>query len=598
MKFKQWQRVKWFPRLLTMPVPEPVQQASRILAMQRNIVLPARAMVTAAVFYYLFYKRWMSNPETPREVVLEVLQWYFIFYILFNAVTAALLVLKRFPAGLVQWVVFTVGLVDGLLLAGLTTETGGFSSPLYWVFPGLIMLNALSIPLATPQIVLNLSLSVFYLGAGLVNISVGESDYSRLEPPPRRPALAPLSASDITDIDSFATRLSQPSTNDGVSQYVAEHLSAETRSLLSNYTRGTNAPLQRALAADLNRIVQAGPIYDPNRFANVKLSAATSNLLNQKLQGSNEVRVNRILLLAAYPEELSQSRRIRESFMSRSAAEEPPIAEGGSEPFVLRLIILWLMTASCYGVQLLSFRDRLAQEESRKSSARNDELKAAGRLAAEIAHQLKNPLGIINNAAFSLQRGIREGRNDFSLQIEIIREEIERSDRILTQLMGYAQLSEGRVEKLNLGEELDRAIAEVLPAGANYAIKIQRNYEANLPAVLMQRSHLSVVLVNLLQNAREASHGRGNITLSAHCPGESFVEVSIGDDGPGIAADKLDKIFEPYFTSKKRGTGLGLAIVKHNVELYGGTVRVESELGKGARFILLFPAKTFIRAVS
>ncbi len=114
----------------------------------------------------------------------------------------------------------------------------------------------------------------------------------------------------------------------------------------------------------------------------------------------------------------------------------------------------------------------------------------------------------------------------------------------------------------------------------------------------MQRSHLSVVLVNLLQNTREASHGRGNIHIQAKCTGESFVEVSIGDDGPGIAADKLDKIFEPYFTSKKRGTGLGLAIVKHNVELYGGTVRVESELGKGARFILLFPAKTFIRAAS
>ncbi len=598
MKFKRWQRLKWFPRLLTMPVPEPVQQASRILAMQRNIVLPARAMVTAAVFYYLFYTRWMSNPETPREVVLEMLQRYFIFYIVFNAVTAALLILKRFPAGLVQWVVFTVGLVDGLLLAGLTTETGGFSSSLFWVFPGLIVINAVSIPLATPQIVLNLSLSVFYLGAGLVNISVGENDFARLEPPPRRPALAPLSASDITDIDTFAARLSQPSTNDGISHFLADRLSPETKELLSNYTHGTNAPLQRALAADLNHIVQLGPIYDPERFANVKLSAATSNLLNQKLQGSNEIRINRILLLAAYPEELSESRRIKESFMSRSAVEDPPLAEGGSEPFVLRLIILWLMTASCYGVQLLSFRDRLAQEESRKSGARNDELKAAGRLAAEIAHQLKNPLGIINNAAFSLQRGLKEGRNDFSLQIEIIREEIDRSDAILTQLMGYAQLSEGRVEKLNLGEELDRAIAEVLPAGASYAIEIHRDYEANLPAVLMQRSHLSVVLVNLLQNSREASHGRGKIHIRTRCEGESFVEVSIGDDGPGIAADKLDKIFEPYFTSKKRGTGLGLAIVKHNVELYGGTVRVESELGKGARFILLFPAKTFIRAAS
>jgi signal transduction histidine kinase len=243
----------------------------------------------------------------------------------------------------------------------------------------------------------------------------------------------------------------------------------------------------------------------------------------------------------------------------------------------------------------LSFRDRLAQEEAQKSGARNDELKAAGRLAAEIAHQLKNPLGIINNAAFSLQRGLKEGRNDFHQQIEIIREEIERSDRIITQLMGYAQLSEGRVEKLDLKDELDRAIAEVLPPGANYAIEIHLNYGGILPAVLMQRSHFSVVLVNLLQNAREALHGRGNITIEARCPGENMVEIVVADDGPGIAADKLEKIFEPYFTSKKRGTGLGLAIVKHNVELYGGTVRVESELGKGARFVLLFPAKTLIR---
>lgn len=252
------------------------------------------------------------------------------------------------------------------------------------------------------------------------------------------------------------------------------------------------------------------------------------------------------------------------------------------------------MTASCYGVQVLSFRQRIAEEAVQKSSARNDELKAAGRLAAEIAHQLKNPLGIINNAIFSLQRGLNEGRNDFSLQIEIIREEIERSDRILTQLMGYAQLSEGRVEKLSLPEELDRAIMDVLPPGTTYATQTHRNYETNLPEMLMQRSHLSVVLVNLLQNAREALAGHGNIFVEAHCQNGSSVEIIVGDDGPGIAADKLDKIFDAYVTTKDRGTGLGLAIVKHNVELYGGTVRVESKLGKGARFILLFPPKTFI----
>ncbi len=118
--------------------------------------------------------------DTLQGVVLGALQQYFIFYIIFNAIAAVLLVLRRFPAGFVQWVVFTVGLVDGVLLAGLTAETGGFASNLFWVFPGLIVINALSIPLATPQIVLNLSLSVFYLGAGLAAISIGEADNFQL----------------------------------------------------------------------------------------------------------------------------------------------------------------------------------------------------------------------------------------------------------------------------------------------------------------------------------------------------------------------------------------------------------------------------------
>jgi signal transduction histidine kinase len=74
--------------------------------------------------------------------------------------------------------------------------------------------------------------------------------------------------------------------------------------------------------------------------------------------------------------------------------------------------------------------------------------------------------------------------------------------------------------------------------------------------------------------------------------GYESVEISVADTGPGIPPDKVERIFEQYYTTKEKGTGLGLAIVKHNIELYAGKVRVESELGKGARFILTFPAKT------
>jgi signal transduction histidine kinase len=70
------------------------------------------------------------------------------------------------------------------------------------------------------------------------------------------------------------------------------------------------------------------------------------------------------------------------------------------------------------------------------------------------------------------------------------------------------------------------------------------------------------------------------------------VEISVADDGPGIAPDRIERVFEAYFTTKEKGTGLGLAIVKHNVELYGGMVRVDSELGKGTKFTVVFPAKS------
>ena len=160
--------------------------------------------------------------------------------------------------------------------------------------------------------------------------------------------------------------------------------------------------------------------------------------------------------------------------------------------------------------------------------------------------------------------------------------------------MGYARLTEGKVERLEITEELDRAIHQVFPPGAKYDVNITREYAAALPPLLAQRGHLSEVFVNLLQNAREAMGGVGSIFVKTRY-GEKFsIVVQIEDNGPGIPSEKLPKIFEPYFTTKDRGTGLGLAIVKHNTELYNGTVEVESEVGKGTRFTVTLPARTAI----
>jgi len=261
----------------------------------------------------------------------------------------------------------------------------------------------------------------------------------------------------------------------------------------------------------------------------------------------------------------------------------------------MRIFLLLLMTACGYGVQVLFDKQRRAEEEAGEFALRQEQLRSAGRLAAEIAHQIKNPLGIINNAAFTLQRTVKEGKGTITQQIQIIREEVARSDRIITELIGYAQLAEGRVEKLDVIEELESAIARVLPAAAKYQIEVRRDYGTALPPLLIQRNHLAEIFANLLQNAREVLNGQGIIDVSAHYVKDYSVMVVIADNGPGISSELCEKIFEPYFTTKERGTGLGLAIVKHNVETYGGTVQVESELGKGTRFVLVFPGRTLMK---
>jgi len=492
--------IKSLSRLLAPSRPEPVQLAERIAAVQLHIILPAKIGVAAIALYYL-YSGWFSETPSIYLLVIDVLQKYFSIYILCNLAGGVVFFLwRRLPPGLMQWLVFTLGLLDGLFMGGLTFITGGFESIAYWIFLGLIVLNAISIPLATPQIVLNLLLSLFYLSAGILAINVPVPE---LWLPPAK----------------------------------VLHLSEATHG--ETHLGSTNAPPIKGSSPRNLRPLQIGEL-------------------------------------------------------PYGATSEDTSGESPAESLYPRLLLLWLLTACCYGVQLLVARQRETVEEAREFAVREGQLRSASRLAAEFAHQIKNPLAVINNTAFSLQRSLRDGKADAARQIEIIQEEVARADRVITQITGYAQLSEGRVEKLNVLAELDRAVAQVFPPAVPTQIKIHRQYTEHFPPLLMLRGHLSEMLVNLLKNAREALGDKGNIFVTADCLHDYSTEISIRDDGPGIPPDKIERIFEAYYTTKEKGTGLGLAIVKHNVELYGGAIRVESGVGKGARFVLTFPAKTIL----
>jgi signal transduction histidine kinase len=426
---------------------------------------------------------------------------------------------RRLPVGLFPWLAFVLGLLDGLFMACLVVVTGGGPTSIaFWVFPPLIILNALSIPLAIPQIVLNLLLSVFYMAAVLST-----------------PALNPEE-----------TVLAGTGWRPAAASHSTNHVVQPT---VTNLSTGDTIPANSQVAK-------------PSAHA---------------------------------PARGSHTNRPPVSVPGHATESEPIVEEVELGQLLDKTSILWLLTLCCYGAQVLSARQREALQEAAEFASREGQLHSAGRLAAEFAHQIKNPLAIINNTAYSLQRLLRENRNAIQ-HIEIIQEEVARADKVVTQIMGYAQLSEGRVEKLKVSEEIDRAVEQVFPPGAPTAgaggVKLIRHVHGNFPALLMQRGHFGDILVNLLLNARQALAEKGTVQLTATCNRDQAVEIVVTDDGPGIPPDKVERIFEPYFTTKEKGTGLGLTIVKHNVELYGGTVRVESVLGQGAKFTVILPAKS------
>lgn len=501
MKSGSWQLLKGLPGLLTAPRPDPGRQAQLIISMQRRIVLPVRAGLVALVLYYVFSVDWSAGPPSIQTVILENLRNFFLLYVVCNVIAAGIFFSwKWFPTGLFQWLVFILGLLDGLFVSSLMVITGGWQSIAFWLFPVLIVLNAISIPLAVPQIVLNLLLGVFFVGVGILNANMAGNQIN------------------------------------------------------------------------LNYVPGIGPLHvSPSSSANTNTAAISAHAP------------------PLAPKPPRQPIIWDPSF--RQGEEEAP-----AKPFLLCLFVLLLLTLCCYFVRALAERQRRELEEAREFAVREAQLHSAGRLAAEFAHQIKNPLAVINNAAFSLQRSLRENKNSAAQQIEIIQEEVARADRVVTQIMGYAQLSEGRVERLDVIEEMERAIALVFPPAVPCDIAIFRQFADYFPPLLMQRGHLGEIFINLLKNAREAIGRAGTIRIKADCLEDNSIQISIRDSGCGIPPDKTKRIFEAYYTTKSGGSGMGLAIVRHNTELYGGTIRLNSEVGRGAEFVLTFPAKAIVNA--
>jgi two-component system, NtrC family, sensor kinase len=221
-----------------------------------------------------------------------------------------------------------------------------------------------------------------------------------------------------------------------------------------------------------------------------------------------------------------------------------------------------------------------------------DKLATLGTFAAQIAHDLKNPLYCIREFAQFIEEELDPSR------IKEYSHEILKADTYLTSIVegltAYTRSSCSEPESVRLADLLDQAVKMARFATVSNEIEIVRDYHA-VPLIHADEAELLQVFVNLITNAVQAMNGQGRITLAIQSEADKIV-VRITDTGPGIPAASLPKLFTPFFTTKDRGagTGLGLSIVKTLVSKYGGDVAVESEEGKGATFIIRFPVLSLL----
>jgi two-component system nitrogen regulation sensor histidine kinase NtrY len=230
---------------------------------------------------------------------------------------------------------------------------------------------------------------------------------------------------------------------------------------------------------------------------------------------------------------------------------------------------------------------------ARTQEVRSARVIAWGEMARQVAHEIKNPLTPIKLAVQHLRRAYADKRDDFGevleRNVEQVLLEIDRLADIARAFSRYGTpaASSGPIEPVRVDQVVHEAIT--LYRAGDAEIEYREDIEPDLPYAFGRGAELKEVLINLLENARDALNGDGVITVAAK-RGETGVEIYVRDNGPGIPPELLPRVFDPHFSTRSAGTGLGLAIVRRLVESWGGEVAAQSEEGRGTTIRIVLRA--------
>lgn len=229
------------------------------------------------------------------------------------------------------------------------------------------------------------------------------------------------------------------------------------------------------------------------------------------------------------------------------------------------------------------FRDLTEVRRLEQEVKRSQRLAAVGRLAAGVAHEIRNPLSSIKGFATYFKEKLRDAPEDQETA-RIMIQEVERLDRVIGQLLEFARPSQLSTAPVRVADLVRHSLKLIEGDARSRGVELASFVPDDLPEINVDADRMSQVLLNLYLNAIQAMEDGGTMTIEvSRNETKKSTVISIGDDGPGIPAQDRERIFDPYFTTKADGTGLGLAIVHKIVEAHGGEIDIESDPGRGTK---------------
>jgi len=229
---------------------------------------------------------------------------------------------------------------------------------------------------------------------------------------------------------------------------------------------------------------------------------------------------------------------------------------------------------------------RRLQDEIR----RKEKLAAIGDLAAGVAHEIRNPLSSIKGIASYFKAKFADGSEDREMAGVMI-EETDRLNRVISELLEFARPSKLNLKLSDLKELLKHSARLIQQEATAKNIQIHLNLTSDAVEAEVDPDRLTQCFLNLYLNALQAMKSGGQLAIASATRVDGSISINIKDNGSGILADDLSKIFDPYFTTKPKGTGLGLAIVHKIIEAHQGQIKARSIIGQGTEFSIILPLK-------